>query len=231
MHIDILTLFPAMFNSPLSQSMIKRAQDQNQVTITTHDLRNWATNSYKTVDDHPYGGGPGMVMLIEPIDKALKEINQFTNCPDNQKRTILTSAKGTIFNQQKAIELSRLKHLIFIAGHYEGVDQRVAEHLVDEEVSIGNFVLTGGELPIMVMVDTIVRLLPGVLGDAESLTDESHIVPGYLEYPQYTRPEDYHGWRVPDVLLSGHHTNIEKWRQEKSQLKLVTTNSKPTKVQ
>ena len=205
MHIDILTLFPEMFTGPFDNSIIKRAQDQNLVKIAIHDLRTWTSDPHHTADDRPYGGGPGMVMLVEPIDKALSELKQ-------KSRVILTSPRGTPFTQTKAQELSTLDHLIFIAGHYEGVDQRVEDHLVDESLSIGDYVLTGGELPAMVMIDAIVRLLPGALGDPTSTQEESHSQPGYLEYPHYTRPEEYRSWPVPKVLLSGDHAAIAKWR-------------------
>jgi tRNA (guanine37-N1)-methyltransferase len=217
MHIDILTIFPNMFSGPFSESIIKRAVAKQLVSIKLHDLRQWTTDSHHTVDDRPYGGGPGMVMLIEPIDKALANLKaqKFNSKP----HVILTSAKGTVFTQQKAQALSKHPHLIFIAGHYEGVDQRVADNLVDEELSIGDYVLTGGELPTMVMVDSIVRLLPGVLGDDQSIVEESHSSPGFLEYPHYTRPENYKGWQVPSVLLSGNHAAIEQWRRLQSKLK------------
>lgn len=199
-----------MFTGPLTESILKRAQSQNIVNIRVHDLRQWTTDPHHTTDDRPYGGGPGMVMLIEPIDKALQELKTPSS------KIILTAASGTTFTQSMAQQFSKLNHLIIIAGHYEGVDQRVADHLVDESISIGDFVLTGGELPAMVMVDAITRLLPGVLGDPQSVVDESHSRPGYKEYPHYTRPESYKGWTVPKVLLSGDHAAIAKWRQDHS---------------
>jgi tRNA (guanine37-N1)-methyltransferase len=233
MHIDILTIFPQMFSGPFDQSIINRAKKSGLVDIAVHDLRQWATDKHKTVDDRPFGGGPGMVMMIEPIDKAIKYLTNHSpllakegvgksdsSSPVSGLSSpyiVLTSAKGTSFSQAKAVELSKRDHLILIAGHYEGVDHRVEKHLVDESLSIGNYVLTGGELPVMVMVDAIVRLLPGALGDPESLAEESHSLPGYLEYPQYTRPEVYKHWRVPEVLLSGHHAQIKKWRAENAQ--------------
>lgn len=204
--IDIITIFPAMFTGPFSESIVFRAQEKGLLSINIHDLRLWTHDQRHTVDDRPYGGGPGMVMMVEPIDKALRDLS------GKNTHSILTSAKGNRFNQGKAKELSQKDHLIFIAGHYEGVDQRVADHLVNEEVSIGDYVLTGGELPIMVMVDAISRLIPGVVGDPQSLEQESHNSPGILEYPQYTRPEKYHDWAVPDILLSGNHAAINKWR-------------------
>ena len=206
MKIDILTLFPEMFDGPFATSMLKKAQDKNLVEINIHNLRDWSKDSHKTVDDRPYGGGPGMVLMIEPIDMALTELKTKTS------KVILLSAKGETYTQQKAQELSGFTHLILICGHYEDVDQRIVEHLIDEEISIGNFVLTGGEIPTMVIVDSIVRLIPGVLGDESGLSEESHSIPDYIEYPHYTRPVDYKGWKVPEVLLSGNHAEIEKWK-------------------
>jgi len=207
--IDILTIFPQMFQGPFEESMVKRAKDNGLVEIEVHDLRQWTKDKHRSIDDRPYGGGAGMVMRVDVIDRALCEL-------DTQGETfkVLMSAKGQEYNQKKAREYSKKERLILIAGHYEGVDERVAEHLVDEEVRIGNYVLTGGELPAMVVVDSLVRLIPGVLGNEASPKEESHSRPGYLEYPQYTRPEEYKGWRVPEVLLSGHHGEIEKWRKE-----------------
>lgn len=215
MKIDIVTIFPAMFSSPFSESIIKRAIDNQIVNINLHNLRNWTADDHKTVDGRPYGGGPGMVMMIEPIDKAVKDLKT------KNSHIILTSAKGTTYNQQTAQKYSQHQHLIIITGHYEGIDQRVADHLVDEVISIGDYVLTGGELPAMVIVDSVVRLLPGVVGDSESLEEESHNQPGYIEYPQYTRPENYQGWQVPKVLTSGDHSKVHKWRQEKSNKKTL----------
>ena len=211
MKIDILTLFPEMFKGPFDESIIKRASEKGLVEINIHNLRDWSTDKHKKVDDKPYGGGPGMVLLIEPIDMALKDIKS------EGSKTILLTPKGKKYSQQEATRLSSEKHLIFIAGHYEGIDQRVTDHLVDETLSIGDYVLTGGEIPAMVVVDSIVRLLPGVLGKEASLVDESHSRPGYIEYPQYTRPENYKDQKVPEVLLSGNHAEIEKWRKAKSQ--------------
>ncbi len=217
MHIDILTIFPLMFHSPLNESIIKRAQSIGLISISIHDLRNWTNDPHRTVDDRPYGGGPGMVMMVEPIEKALVDLK--SRPKKSNPYIILTSAKGKTFNQVKARELSKKQHLIFIAGHYEGVDHRVVKHCIDEEISIGDYILTGGELPTMVMLDSITRLLPGVLGDAQSIVEESHSTTGYIEYPHYTRPEDYKGWKVPPVLLSGNHAAILKWRQEQSSKK------------
>lgn len=212
MQIDILTTLPLMFSGPLTESILKRAQDKKLVEIRVHDLRRWTKDKHKTTDDHPYGGGPGMVMMIEPIDQGLQTLKAKKGTAN--ECIILTSAKGGVFTQQIAQTWSTsLQRLVIICGHYEGVDERVAQHLVDQEVRIGNYVLTGGELPAMVMIDSIVRLIPGVLGDNESVKDESHTTPGYMEYPQYTRPENYNGWEVPKVLLGGNHKTIEEWRK------------------
>lgn len=210
MKIDILTLFPQMFEGVLGQSMIMRARTKNLVEIKIHDLRNWAVDAHKTVDDRPYGGGPGMVLMVEPVDKALSDLKS------KHSHILLTTPKGKVFNQSKAKALSKQKHLIIIAGHYEGYDQRIRDHLIDEEISLGNFVLTGGEIPAMAIVDATIRLIPGVVGKKESLLEETHNTPGYVEYPHYTRPAEYKGWKVPEVLLSGNHAEIEKWRKDNS---------------
>lgn len=212
MHIDVITTLPAMFTGPLSESILKRAVDRNIMEIKIHDLRQWTTDKHRTTDDYPYGGGPGMIMIVEPIDVALKALGAKKNTP--KQKIVLTSAKGTLFTQQIAQSWSKeLDRIVFICGHYEGIDERVALNLVDEEMRIGNYVLTGGELASMVMTDAVVRLLPGVLGDDESSTNESHKTPGYFEYPQFTRPEHYKGWEVPKVLLGGNHKAIEDWRK------------------
>ena len=208
MKIDILTLFPEMFKGPFGESIIKRAQEKGFVEIKIHNLRDWAVDKYKSVDDKPYGGGAGMILRIDVVDAAI------TKLQTPNSKIILLDAGGKTFTQQKAKELSKEKHLILIAGHYEGVDHRVHEHLVDEVISIGNYVLTGGELPAMVIADAVVRLIPGAIEPA-SLKEESHSKKGYLEYPQYTRPEEYKSWKVPEVLLSGHHAEIKKWRKGK----------------
>lgn len=212
MKIDILTLFPDMFSGPFDASIIKRAESRDLIKIEVHNLRRWGEGTRRNVDDRPYGGGVGMLLRVDIIDTALKELRK-----ENSK-VVLLDAAGVRYNQQKAQEFSKLEHLILIAGHYEGVDHRIQENLVDEVVSIGDYVLTGGEIPSMVIVDSVIRLIPGVLGKDESSVDESHKVPGYLEYPQYTRPEDYKGWKVPEVLLSGNHKEIKDWRDKKSGL-------------
>ena len=210
MVIDILTLFPEMFEGPLTQSILKRAQDKQLVTINIHQLRDWAKDKHHTTDDRPFSGGPGMVMKVDVIDQALTDLKK------KDSQVILLDAGGEKYTQQKAQKFSKLGHLILICGHYEGVDHRVHEHLVDEIISVGDYVLTGGELPAMIITDSVVRLLPGVLGDDQSTTEESHSTPGYLEYPQYTRPEEYKGWKVPEILLSGNHAAIKKWQAENS---------------
>lgn len=207
MKIDILTLFPDMFKGPFDASIIKRAESRDLIKIDVHNLRKWGEGPRRNVDDRPFGGGPGMLLRVDIIDAALKELRT-----ENSK-VILLDATGERFKQTKASELSKLEHLIIICGHYEGVDHRVHEHLVDEVISIGDFVLTGGELPAMLMVDSVIRLIPSVLGKDESSVDESHKTEGYLEYPQYTRPVTYNDWTVPEVLRSGNHGEIDKWRK------------------
>jgi tRNA (guanine37-N1)-methyltransferase len=208
--IDILTLFPDMFTGPFDASIIKRAESRDLIKVEVHDLRKWGEGERRNVDDKPYGGGVGMILRVDIIDKALRDLRT------KNSRVILLDATGEKYTQAKAKEFSGLEHLILIAGHYEGIDHRVHENLVDEVVSIGDYVLTGGEIPAMVLVDSVIRLIPGVLGKDESSADESHKEPGYLEYPQYTRPEDYKGWKVPKVLLGGNHKEIKDWRDKKS---------------
>jgi tRNA (guanine37-N1)-methyltransferase len=207
MKIDILTIFPEMFEGPFGDSIIKRAKEKGLVEIVIHNLRDWSSDKRRTVDSSPYGGGAGMVMRVEVIDRAVEALKK------EGTRVILLDTKGSIFKQQKAKELSLGAHLILIAGHYEGIDHRVHEHIADEVISIGEFVLTGGELPAMVVVDSIVRLIPGVLGNEASLSEESYEEEGKIEYPQYTRPEEYKGWKVPEILLSGDHKKIGEWRK------------------
>lgn len=207
MRFDLLTIFPNIFGSYLGESIMKRAVKSRKVSIYTHDLRLFASDKHRSVDDRPYGGGPGMVMKVEPIYKALKAL------PKKKKRRILLmSAKGKPFAQADASRLANYDQVVLIAPRYEGVDERVVEY-VDEEVSIGPYVLTGGELPALVVIDAVTRLLPGVLGKDESSVDESHAEAGVLEYPQYTRPEAHKGKRVPSELLSGNHATISSWRK------------------
>lgn len=238
MIIDILTLFPSMFKGVFDESIIARAQQKKFVQIKTHNLRNWAIDERGTVDDKPYGGGVGMVLRPEPIFKAVKDLkNYLPNIPNhpNNSKVILLDAGGGLYNQSKAQELSKLDHLILICGHYEGVDFRVHEHLADEVISIGDYVLTGGEIPAMILIDSITRLIPGVLKKEDATKFESFSTnslkienwsasrrmkipkaPLLVEYPQYTRPENFEGHKVPEILLSGHHAEIENWRNEEA---------------
>ncbi len=208
MKIDILTLFPEMFTEPFGQSIVGRAVNKSLVEIKIHNLRDWATDKYKSVDDRPYGGGAGMIMRIDIIDRAIQKLK---NSKTQNAKVILLDAGGEKFDQRLARDLAHDEHLIIICGHYEGVDHRVHEHIADEIISIGDYVLSGGEIPAMVVVDSVVRLLPGVLGNEKSLLEESHNTKD-VEYPQYTRPEEYKEWKVPEVLLSGDHAKIKKWR-------------------
>ena len=216
MHIHIISIFPEMFASPFAAGIIARAIRQEVLQVTIHDLRQWANDPYKSVDDHPYGGGAGMLMKIEPIYRALQKIK--SEIPkDETVKVAVTSAKGKLFKQQTAQELLKLDNLIILCGRYEGIDERVITHLCDFEISIGQFVLSGGEIAAMVITDSISRLLPGVLGNEESLASESHNVEGLLEYPHYTHPASFvtdsgETWDVPEILLSGHHENINNWR-------------------
>ncbi|MCX7713629.1 MAG: tRNA (guanosine(37)-N1)-methyltransferase TrmD [Chthoniobacterales bacterium] len=207
--IDLLTPFPEMPSSILDSSILKKAQTRGVVIIRIQNLRNWATDRHRTVDDTPYGGGPGMVMKIEPIHRALQDLRNPSSL------VICPSPQGAQFNQQKATILARHPHLIFLCGHYEGIDQRVLDHLVDEEISIGDYVLTNGVLASLVIIDAIVRLLPGALGDELSASQDS-FQNGLLDYPHYTRPANYNGWQVPSVLLSGNHAAIAAWRYQQA---------------
>lgn len=211
MKIDIVTLFPNMFAGPFDESMLWKAKEKGLVEINIHDLRKWGEGERKTVDDRPYGGGPGMLIRVDIVDNVLKDLKT------TDSKVILMDAGGQKFNQQTAVEFSEQNHLIILCGHYEGFDYRIHEHLVDEVISIGDYVLTGGEIPAMIITDAVTRLIPGVLGAGEQATiSESHTEPGIVEYPQYTRPEEYNGWEVPSILKTGNHPEIEKWRQEKS---------------
>jgi tRNA (guanine37-N1)-methyltransferase len=211
MKIDVLTLFPAMFAGPLDESILKRARGAGLLDLTIHNLRDWTHDRHKTVDDRPFGGGPGMLLKPEPLFEAVEELKR------EMTRVILLSPSGRKFEQAIARELTQQEHLILICGSYEGFDERVREALADDELSIGDYVLTNGALPAMVIVDAVTRLLPGVLGDDESSHDES-FSNGLLEYPQYTRPAEFRGMKVPEVLLSGNHAEIEKWRCEQAEL-------------
>lgn len=215
MRIDIITIFPGMFAPVLDESIIKRAQNKGRVKIFIHDLRKFTEDRHRKVDDRPFGGGSGMVMSAQPIFDAVREIRRTTHHPKNATRVILLCPQGKRLDQQAAKRLAGYRHLILICGHYEGVDERVREFLVDEEVSIGDYVLTGGELPAMVLVDALVRLVPGVLGDKNSLNFES-FEGNLLEYPHYTRPANFRGMSVPPILLSGDHKKIESWRKKEA---------------
>ncbi|TET10124.1 tRNA (guanosine(37)-N1)-methyltransferase TrmD [Candidatus Aerophobetes bacterium] len=211
MRVDIITLFPSMFKNPFDESMIKRAKEKGILKIKLHDLRQFTHDKHRTVDDAPYGGGAGMVMKPRPLFEAVEKIKEEI---DSSSRVILLSPQGRPLNQEKVKELAKERVLIFICGHYEGVDERVREHLVDEEISLGDYVLTGGELAAMVVVDAVARMLPGVLGSEDSAREDS-FYKGLLDYPQYTRPSDFRGWKVPSVLLSGNHQKVKEWRRKK----------------
>jgi len=210
MQIDIISIFPEMFQSPFDASIIKRAREKGLVQINTWNLRDWTTDRHKTTDDTPYGGGGGMVMKPEPIFAAVEEIRADEDVP-----VILLTPQGRLFNQQVAEELAAQERLIFICGRYEGVDERVREHLATDEISIGDYVLSGGELAAMVIVDAVVRLLPGALGYEHAAAEDSHAT-GLLEGPHYTRPLDFRGWEVPEVLRSGHHARVAEWRRRQA---------------
>jgi tRNA (guanine37-N1)-methyltransferase len=213
MRIDILTLFPEICRAPLSESMMKRAQENGALDLRIHNLRDWTTDKHHVVDDAPFGGGQGMVMKPEPIFTAVEDLK--SRIENRESRIVLMSPAGQRLDQKVATEFSEQSHLIIVCGHYEGVDHRVIEHLVDEEISIGDYVLTNGAIAAVVLVDAIVRLLPGVLGDEQSAADDS-FSRGVLEGPQYTRPAEFRGWKVPDILLSGNHAEIAKWRKEQA---------------
>ena len=222
MLIDIITIFPEVFKPYINESILKIAQEKGKLKIRLHNLRDYTLDKHRKVDDRPFGGGPGMVMTAEPIFRAVEKIRgmkEETCLPARQGRgttkTILLCPQGKVLNQKLALRLSKLKHLILICGRYAGVDERVRERLADEEISIGDYVLTGGELPAMVLVDTVVRLIPGVLGHKDSIRDESFSA-DLLEYPQYSRPADFKGMKVPEILLSGNHKKIEEWRKKQA---------------
>lgn len=213
MRIDVLTLFPGAFKAVLNESILKRAQEKKKVRIEVHDIRGEATDRHRTCDDRPFGGGPGMVMKPEPIDRLARKL---LGSPKKSKaRFILLTPAGRRFSQKDAERLSKEKHLVLLSGRYEGIDERIRELWVDDEISIGDYVLSGGEIPAMVVIDAVVRLVPGVLGNAESKNFES-FTGNLLEYPHYTRPEVFRGLAVPTVLLSGNHKAIEAWRLEQS---------------
>ncbi len=213
LRFDIITIFPDMFSPIVNASIIKRAREKKKVAVDIHDLRDYTTDKHKKVDDRPFGGGPGMVMTPQPIFDAVKKIKG-----RRKVKVILTCATGKSFNQKKAKQLAKEKNIIIICGHYEGIDERVRKQLVDESISVGDYILTGGELPALILVDAVTRLVPGVLGKSASLNEES-FEGNLLEYPQYTRPADFRGIKVPDVLLSGHHQDIKKWQHHQAQVR------------
>ena len=223
MIFDIMTLFPELVSTVLSESVIGRAQKSGAIEINCHNIRDFSKDKHRRVDDTPYGGGKGMLMMAPPIYDCHEHI--ISSKPEGQTtRTVFMSPSGAIFNQKKAEELSKYDNLIILCGHYEGVDQRIIDEIVDEEISIGNFVLTGGEIPACIVVDAVARLVDGVLSDPECHEKES-ISSGLLEYPQYTRPFEFHGVRVPEILISGNHAKIDEWRQ--SQALAATQKKRP----
>jgi tRNA (guanine37-N1)-methyltransferase len=217
MRIDIFTIFPEMFASPLNSGILKRATDHGLLNVNLHNIRDYAHDKHHSVDDYPYGGGAGMVFRPEPVFEAVETIlaRVRQEDPDADVPVVLLTPQGRPFSQDIAFELSMRKHLMLICGHYEGVDERIAEHLATDAISIGDYVLSGGEVPAMVVADAVARLIPGALGSPQSPMDESHST-GLLEYPQFTRPPAFRGWEVPEVLLSGNHAEISKWRRRQA---------------
>ena len=213
MYISILTLFPAMFDSPFAESIVRRAADRGIVQIQVRNIRDYATDKHRTVDDSPYGGGAGMVMKPEPLFDAVEDAQR--RVPEQPSHVVLLTPQGRVLSQAVAQELAEKRHLILLCGHYEGVDERVRQHLVDDEISLGDFVMTGGEPAALAIVDAVVRLLPGALGDPQSAQGDSFAT-GLLQHPQYTRPPEYRGWRVPEILLSGDHGAVARWRRRRS---------------
>lgn len=214
MTITIMTLFPEYFTTPLQQSMLGRAQNKEKVVFEVWNIRDFALGKHAVTDDRPYGGGPGMVLMVEPVDRAVAQWREQHPAATEKTACLLTSAKGALFTQETARTYSEYDAVAIVCGHYEGVDERIARYVVDAEVRIGEYVLTGGEPAALVMTDAITRLLPGVLGNAQSTENESHAIPGQLGFPQYTRPAVYKGWQVPEILLGGHHAQIDSWRSE-----------------
>lgn len=219
MQFDIITIFPEIFNSYLKESLIKKAQEGDKISIDIHNLRKWTSDLHQTVDDRPYGGGLGMVLKTEPIYKAVKDIKRQKRISAKKRKVILFTPRGKQFNQKMAFQLSKLGQIIMICGRYEGVDERVAKYIADLELSIGPYDLMGGELPAMVVTETVSRLIPGVLGKPQLLKERITKTGGFIEYPQYTRPENFSPqkgkkWKVPKVLLSGNHKKIEEWRKK-----------------
>ncbi|MCL2281209.1 MAG: tRNA (guanosine(37)-N1)-methyltransferase TrmD [Dehalococcoidia bacterium] len=218
MRIDILTLFPQFFSTLLQSAIFQRAQDKEMVSFNVYNIRDYTHDKHHIADDYPFGGGAGMLLKPEPVFEALEDVLKDRHADEPPIPVILTTPQGQIFSQSLAYQLSQHKRIAILCGHYEGIDDRVREHLVTHEVSIGDYVLSGGELPALVIADALVRLIPGVLGSEESAVADSHS-DGLLEYPQFTRPADFRGWKVPEVLLSGNHAKIAAWRREQSILK------------
>jgi len=209
LSIDVVTLFPEFFKSPLGESLLKKAQDRGLVKVRVHDLRDWTHDRHKTADDKPFGGGAGMVMKPEPIFECVEAVAP-------KGFVVLLDPQGEPMSQKLARKLAKKKHLVLIAGHYEGVDQRVKDHLVDQQISVGDFITMGGEAPALCVIEAVARLVPGVIGNEESLARESFEC-GMLEHPQYTRPREYRGWKVPNVLVSGYHKEVEAWRKKEAE--------------
>lgn len=218
MRFDILTLFPGMFDGVFNYSIVERAIERSIIDIHLHDIRTFTYDKHHIVDDYPYGGGAGMVMKPEPVFDAVETVMK--EYSGNSSSIILLSPVGRLYNQEVAQQMAQYNHLVLICGHYEGVDERISEHLVDEEISIGDYVLSGGEIAAMVVIDSITRLLPGVVGSEASIEEESH-VEGLLEYPHYTRPAVFRNWSVPEVLTSGNHSRIARWRRQQSLLRTM----------
>jgi tRNA (guanine37-N1)-methyltransferase len=235
LQFDIITIFPKIFDSYLKESFIKKAQTKRLIKINIHNLRKWTKDRHQTVDDRPYGGGLGMVLKVEPIYKAVKEIKQKAKSKKQKTKVILFTPRGKKFNQIIAYQLSKLNQIIMICGRYEGVDERVAKYIADLELSIGDYDLMGGELPAMVVMETVVRLIPGVLGKPQLLKERITKEKGFIEYPQYTRPEIFSPkkgikWRVPKVLISGNHKEIEKWRKKYQKVVAETPSHLPPRL-
>ena len=211
MRIDIITVLPEMLESPLGCSILKRAQDKGLAQLVVHNLRDYTTNRHRKVDDYPFGGDAGMVMQVEPVDRCISALK----AERNYDEVIFTAPDGEVFNQRMANQLSMLENIIILCGHYKGIDYRIREHLITREISVGDYVLTGGEMPAAIIADAIVRLIPGAIGDEQSALTDS-FQDNLLEPPIYTRPADYNGWRVPDILLSGHEAKIAQWKHEQA---------------
>lgn len=222
MQIDVITIFPAMFPAILGTSILKRAQESGRLRVTMHDLRNYTHDKHRSVDDRPYGGGPGMVMRVEPIFEAVEDIRRRSCASHTRCSTLLMSPQGEPLSSPVAEQLAAIEHLILICGHYEGVDERVRDALADRSISIGDYVLTGGELPALVLIDCVARFIPGIIGHPQA-TDEESFKHGWLEYPQYTRPAVFRTMAVPEILVSGDHERVAEWRKLQSVAKTVAS--------